>query len=122
MGKTTLYHPVSLAVIRGAAEYAGFKLGKLRQVDVDESQGMAQYETVIRDLPADAGIIGPETLRAKLDSCFAADVGVLRVWYTRHGEWMASIETLSGAALEKGYSAASKADPRTPIDVSDIPF
>jgi hypothetical protein len=122
MGKQTRYHPVSLAVIHGAAEFAGFKLGKLRQVDVDEAEGMAQYIAPILQIPKLHEQSNPKLIQHALDSAFSSDVGVLVVWITRRGNWMCQLEALSGAALEKGYSAASKGDLHLHAELSDIPF
>lgn len=83
MGKQTRFHPVSLNIIRGAAEYSGFKLGKLRQYDNSEVLGYARYTVQILECPQDCQKVELLTIKQKLSSAFSWDVSVRDVWVTR---------------------------------------
>lgn len=91
MGKTTLYHPVSLNVLRGALEYGGFTVGKFRQHNADREGMYASYEVEIKSWPANLDQISPELLKTHLNNCFASDVDFQSVWITRTGKRMAHL-------------------------------
>jgi len=74
MGKKTLYHPVSLHVIRGAAEYCGFRFGKLTQTASDPTGYSARYIADLVDMPADCKDRALPYILARLNECFAADI------------------------------------------------
>lgn len=93
MGKKTLYHPVSLNVIRGAAEYCGFQLGKLKQLSVDREVGVAVYQTELLCVPADAADSSNDKLRERLNGCFVADVDVENVWNTKTGRTLCQLRS-----------------------------
>lgn len=122
MGRTTRFHPVSLRVIHGAAEFSGFRIGKLRQTDVNEPEGTAQYDAPIISMPKDVEQANPKTIQHRLDSAFSSDVGVLSVWITRRGTWMCSLETLNGEALDRQARRAELESEAQAMEESDIPF
>lgn len=79
MGKKTLYHPVSLHVIRGAFEYCEFKIGRLTQQWSNIENETAAYQAEITSLP-DEGFSMPLWKIAKqIRGCFAQDITVLWV-------------------------------------------
>jgi len=85
MGKTTLYHPVSLHVIRGAAEYCGFQFGKLKQLWSDPEKMTARYEATIQRVPAAWVNESPMIIQNELQNCFMDDIRVHWVHYTKSG-------------------------------------
>jgi len=86
MGKVTLYHPVSLHVVRGAAEYCGFKFGKIKQTKSDPTGLSATYHVqVVKIHPAckEANI---GFITHMLKACFPNDIKVKEVmWSTKRG-------------------------------------
>lgn len=94
MGKQTKFHPVSLNVLRGAAEYGGFMFGKIRQLSYEEVNNSAVYKCDITKIPNNCDLT-PLLIKARLDAMFAADVEVLEVWVTRSGRWLCTINTYS---------------------------
>lgn len=91
MGKQTLYHPVSLAIIRGAAEYGGFKLGKMRQTWFDKDRGEASYTTTLESIPQDCQDAPLHAIRKALSGLFASDVDVISVHQSRTGRIFAQV-------------------------------
>lgn len=87
MGATTLYHPISLHVIRGAAEYCGWKFAKIAQIFADPETNTALYEAIVEDWPAKLDTYGPKIMCNQLQHCFMNDIQVLKVWFTRGGIW-----------------------------------
>ncbi len=73
MGKTTKIHPVGLNVLKGAAEFGGFKLGRIRQESCDEAANVAYYRTEILVAPANCGR-DPNELRGRLNDLYSRDV------------------------------------------------
>jgi len=93
MGKQTRFHPVSLNVIRGAAEFAGFKLGKLRQVESSVKYNSAHYKAQVIGTPQDCQKKELLEIQNKLNSAFSDDVWVSNVWVTPKGAIYAEIRT-----------------------------
>jgi len=91
MGATTLYHPISLHVIRGAAEYCGWKLSTIKQIGANPEITSALYEVTIVEFPAKLDTYGPEIMLKQLQHCFMDDIEVLKVWFTRNGTWKCEI-------------------------------
>lgn len=79
MGKKTLFHPVSLNVIRGALNFCGVTTGRLTQKWYDSVTNEAGYTVVIDKLPTDMRGLDSYALQRKLDSCFATDIRVVGV-------------------------------------------
>jgi hypothetical protein len=88
MGKTTLYHPVSLPVIRGAAAYRHFKLGKISQLKSNYELSSASYSVPIVELPYTLPDAPPNVIKAHLDAAMPAEVTVTDVRYI-HGKYIA---------------------------------
>jgi len=76
MGKKTLCHPVSLHVVRGAAEYCGFRIGRLKQISSDPVGFSAKYSAEIVDMPVDCKDRGLRYILGRLNECFANDIHV----------------------------------------------
>lgn len=73
MGKQTRNHPVSLNVIRGAAEFGGFKLGKLRQLSYDEQFNVGYYKTDVLAIPDNCHRT-PNEILGRLNDMYSQDV------------------------------------------------
>jgi len=82
MGKKTLYHPVSLHVIRGAAEYCGFQFSRLYQRKADPEELTASYIAEIVGIPTDASQWPLWRIFAALTNCFMDDIRVVGIWHT----------------------------------------
>jgi len=92
MGATTLYHPVSLHVIRGAAEFHNFKFGKIKQTRHDFKRCEAVYEAEIISMPKGLTLYSNEVIQRQLDHCFADDIQVTNVWKSKAGIYRARLE------------------------------
>jgi hypothetical protein len=92
MGKQTLFHPVSLNIIRGAAEYGNFKLGKLRQKQMDKDGNVAFYQTSVLSLPDDCKA-NPNEIRGRLNDLYSRDVLFTHVWIGINGKIAARFMT-----------------------------
>lgn len=80
MGKVTLYHPVSLYVLRGALDNCGIKVGKLTQIQSDLSRGTALYRCTIDKLPKELkSTLSVKEIGEYAQQCFARDVTVTSV-------------------------------------------
>jgi hypothetical protein len=93
MGKTTRLHPVSLNVIRGAAEFGGVVFAKIRQVNYDVEANCAEYVATIKTLPEGFYILQPKRLVEQLNSLFMPDVNVAAAWVTKDGNIQCTIQT-----------------------------
>jgi len=101
MGATTLYHPISLHVVRGAMAYCGWKCGKIQQITADFANTTAKYKLEIVDMPKSLSIYGAQIVAKQLQHCFAADITVNRVWNSRSGIWYAEITAAAGMVQEE---------------------
>jgi len=84
MGKRTLYHPVSLHVLRGALEYCGIKLGRLVQIGASLEEEKAYYRATIINMPDALRSYPTWDIAKELQECFAQDVTVLSVTSEYH--------------------------------------
>jgi len=85
MGKITLYHPISLHVIRGAAEFCGFQFGKLKQIWSEPENLRARYEATIQQLPSKINQNDMIYVQEALQNCFMDDIRVHWVHHTKSG-------------------------------------
>lgn len=116
MGKTTLYHPVSLHVVRGAAEYCGWKFKTLKQTGQWPEIGRAHYQAVIEKIPKESTNKSLAEMKKALNACFAADITVTLLWKTKNGTWKCNltVDTNSGQmtwedALSEAYQSGMDA-------------
>lgn len=86
MGATKGYHPVSLHVLRGAAEYCGWKLGKIKKIAEIPEQQKAVYVVEIAKEPNGAENWPPKTYRKQLQHCFMDDIRVTTVRLSTSGD------------------------------------
>ena len=91
MGKTTLYHPLSLHVIRGAAEYCGWKFKHIKQTSSDIDEGWARYTAQIEIMPKEVWRTSLDTMQQNLQSCFLDDIRIYYLRKTRTGKWFVDI-------------------------------
>lgn len=106
MGKTTLYHPVSLHVLRGAAQYCGWNISRITQLDADRGSGSASYLCRINRVPSGLADYGPAVILKQFQHCYAQDVKVLFISMTSSGQVLATI-----AVQLQGDSQESPRDP-----------
>jgi len=92
MGKKTLYHPVSLHVIRGAAEYCGWQFGKITQVNSEPDRGRARYRAEIVKIPPESANQSEMIQLNDLDNCFAADIRPHWLRRTQKGDLLVDIQ------------------------------
>lgn len=71
-----MYHPVSLHVVRGAAEYCGFKFGRLKQLRNNPTGLYAIYHAQVTVLPKHCQGKSLEYIHFALSECFNADIKV----------------------------------------------
>lgn len=93
MGKTTLYHPVSLMTIRGAAAQNGFELGRITQTTPVGKDGSAQYRAVVKSWPKGWDKRGQAVQKAWFNNCFSLDIWCTWAGITAHGEFCVNITT-----------------------------
>jgi len=93
MGKQTRFHPVSLNVIRGAAEYCGFRLGRIQQLSFDPKTETARYRVALLDMPGELRGISLGEMQISIEGCFSVDVDITRVWFDRAGKYIVGFTT-----------------------------
>lgn len=76
MGKTTLYHPVSLHVIRGSLENSGFKASRIKQLGSSKETKWAKYTLNLTKTPRGFSKVSPYDAIKILDGCFSKDITV----------------------------------------------
>ncbi len=86
MGKTLLYHPVSLQIIRGSARQEGFLYGRITQQLADIQGGYAEYVAELIGMPEFAYPVTLPKLQELLNECYSADVQVTNIWLTKRGK------------------------------------
>lgn len=86
MGKTTGYHPISLNVIRGACDYCGWKLGKIKRIAEMPEQQKAVYHVEILHAPRGSDDWPPKAYRRQLQHCFTDDIIVTSVLLSTSGQ------------------------------------
>lgn len=77
MGKTTLYHPVSLQTIRGALDQCGVKCGRIHQTDSSVGKGQAWYDIDIIKTPKSLDDLPFKQWAKAFQDCFASDITVI---------------------------------------------
>lgn len=93
MGKTTLFHPVSLLVIRGAADYCGFKFGRIVQTHEDREANYARYTAELKSWPAKWDKSLPVVRLNMLRDCFMNDIEAHWLRQTKSGKWCVDLVT-----------------------------
>jgi len=76
MGKTTKYHPIPMSVIRGSAEYCGFKFGRIKQTQVNAEIGRAWYIVDVDVIPNKYRDLAINLLSQALQDCFVPQIEV----------------------------------------------
>lgn len=93
MGKTTLYHPVPLSVIRGAVEYCGWKFGRIVQTSSEPTEGWARYTAQITVIPSRVEGTSPMVMLNDLRDCFAADIEAHWLRQPKSDTWTVDVIT-----------------------------
>lgn len=96
MGKTTLWHPIPLHVIRGAVEYCGFKFEKVDQLNVFPERGSARYNVTIVEWPGTWNELPIDVMQTMLQDCFMDDIRVHWLRRNRLDQWMAHLQISLG--------------------------
>jgi hypothetical protein len=91
MGATTLYHPISLLVIRGAADYCGWKLAKIQQKHSDFEHCSAVYQVEIIKMPKGMDEMPLAAITRQFQHCFMDDIQVTHLYRTPRGNWYARL-------------------------------
>jgi hypothetical protein len=92
MGKVTRFHPISLHVIRGAAEYGGFRFGLIHQLNSLPDLLCARYEAVIMQVPEGYQDLALDLLQSALQDCFMDDICVHWVHRTKSGQLRCNLQ------------------------------
>jgi hypothetical protein len=108
MGKKTLYHPVSLHVIRGSAEYCGFRFGKITQGYVFPDDARATYHAEIVELPPEASALPMWRQLALLTECFMDDIIVMGIWRSSKNVLMCALDVQLNRQPDPDQAAADK--------------
>lgn len=91
MGKTTLYHPVSLHVIRGAAQWMGWEFGKIEQLSAEPEMTRAVYRAEITAFPVDPDETTLNELTRLLKQAFMRDILPISIRKLPGEKWMCNI-------------------------------
>lgn len=91
MGKTTLYHPVSLHVIRGAAQWMGWEFGKIEQLSAEPESHRAVYRAEITAFPVDPDQTSLAELTRLLKQAFMRDILPISVRKAPGETWYCNI-------------------------------
>ncbi len=86
MGATKGYHPISLHVIRGAAEFCHFKFGKIKKIAEFPEQQKVVYVCNVDSAPRGADDWPPKVYRRQLQHCFMDDIRVTSVRLSTSGD------------------------------------
>jgi len=92
MGKITKFHPVSLHVIRGAAEYCGFRFEKVHQLHSFPEKNSARYNVTIVDFPKGWDQMSLDLMQSVLQDCFLDDIRVHWLRKNRLDQWMCHLQ------------------------------
>jgi len=87
MGKTTKYHPIPMSVIRGSAEYCGFKFGKIKQTHVDQEFGRSWYIVDVDVIPDKYKDLAINLMSQVLQDCFVQQIEVRWLRQSKSGQW-----------------------------------
>jgi len=92
MGKVLLYHPISLHVIRGAAEFCGWQFGKITQVAADRQAQFATYLCEVKLAPFPLEDQSPRVALKILQACFMDDIKARHLRATGRGRWLVFLD------------------------------
>lgn len=108
MGATKGYHPISLHVIRGAADYCGWTIGKIVKLSEDIDNQKASYRILIDKGPARCDDWPPKVYRRQLQHCFMDDIRVKDVDLSTRGTAIATLEVqLNRSPLDEALAGVS---------------
>jgi hypothetical protein len=77
MPVATLYHPISLYVIRGSMIHNGWKPGRISQMHSNSDRGTAYYRLTINVVPKALSQKSGTVLKEALQKCFMDDIYVV---------------------------------------------
>jgi len=116
---TLTTHPVSLHVIRGALEFGGFKVQRIRTLrPAGDGSKNALYRVTFQEQRFEnAQFHSPYRVKKAATQCFAADVLVTDVQYVG-GRWSIEVETNVNADFETPWEVD---DPEASVTTPDGP-
>jgi hypothetical protein len=92
MGKKTKIHPLPLTVIRGAAEYCGFKFGAIKQTSLFDDNTQARYIADVEVIPLKLKNKTDVEILAYLADCFA--ISITPAWPRRNKAGLLKVDLL----------------------------
>lgn len=92
MGKKTLFHPISLHVIRGAAEFCDWQFGKITQKWSDAEKWSARYDAVIEKMPFDPEKYYHSSIQQYMQDCFPDGVKIHWLHQLKNGKWACQLQ------------------------------
>jgi hypothetical protein len=93
VGKTTLYHPISLMTIRGAADQCGFRFGRLTQQGLDPKEGSARYRAEVTAAPKGWFEKTQARQMAMVNACFNLDIWCVWAGLGTDGKYYVNLRT-----------------------------
>ncbi len=91
MPASTLFHPVSIYVIRGSLIHCGFTPGRLSQLGCNQTLGTARYRIAITKVPKQERDASPARMKKLINDCFVDDIECTEVWHKSDGSITAYI-------------------------------
>ncbi len=85
MPTTSLFHPISLYVIRGSLIHCGWTPGRISQLACNMTNGTARYRVAITKVPKQEKDASPSRMKTLLNNCFMEDIEVTEVWHKSDG-------------------------------------
>jgi len=76
-----------LHVIRGAAEFCGWKFGRIEQIRSEKETGYAEYVAQIEIIPESLNKAGFKAMLDDLAACFMQDIRPSWIRMTKSGKW-----------------------------------
>jgi len=93
MGRTYLYHPVSLMTIRGACAQNGFELGRITQTGQDVKSGESRYRAIVKAWPKGWEKKSQAVMKAWVNASFNLDIWCDWAGETARGEYAINLRT-----------------------------
>jgi len=111
MGAKKGYHPISLHVIRGAAEFCGWQFGKIVRLKEVVDEQRAEYKCTIVRTPRGANEWAPRSFMRQLQHCFVDDIEVTQVELSTLRQPLAYLRVqLNKSPMDKMLAAASESE------------
>jgi len=93
MGKTYLYHPISLMTVRGAAAQNGFELGRIQQTRPPTKNYSAEYRAEVKSWPKGWNEKSQAVQKAWFNNGFSLDIWCTWAGVNTHGKLCVNFTT-----------------------------